>query len=67
MTDKLTEYKRPPILSQQAQSFVDMYNGNVPIPDNIRSELEQYVKDNEPFVQQAHQRLANQFAKIFNK
>jgi len=67
MTDRLTEYKNPPLLSTQAQSFIDTYDGNGPIPDLIRVELEQYVKDNEPFVQQAHQRLKDQFAKIFNK
>ena len=66
MTNKLTEYKDMPVLSTQAQSFIDTYNVAGPVPDLIRVELEQYVKDNEPFVQQTHQRLKDQFAKIFN-
>jgi hypothetical protein len=67
MTDKLTEYIQRPVLSPTAQNFIDQYEGHGDVPADIKIELEKYLKDNEPFVQQAHQRLRDQFAKIFNK
>lgn len=67
MTEKITEYKQLPILSSRSQSFMDEYEGEGEIPDDIRLEVIQYLKDNEPFVVEAKNRLEQYFAKIFNK
>ena len=63
----LKEYKNQPILSTRTRFFIDNYDGNGEIPEDIRIELEQYVRDIEPFVNAARINLVNQFKRVFKK
>lgn len=61
--NKLNEYKTQPMLSERAKDFI--YSNECVVPDDIRTELEQYVKDIQPFVDKARTKLINQFERVF--
>lgn len=63
---RINEYKQKPTLPDHVVTFIENYKGGM-IPDDIRTDLEKYVKDITPFVNQAGVNLNNQFEKVFNK
>jgi hypothetical protein len=64
--NNLREYKQKPILSKEAVEFAENYKGG-PLPREIRTELEKYVKENTSFVEASQEKLVKIFEKIFNK
>ena len=64
---KINEYKTQPVLSDRARNFIYNTDSGANIPDDIRAELEKYVKDIQPFVDNARLDLVKQFKRVFNK
>jgi hypothetical protein len=64
---KINEYKTQPVLSERASNFIYNTDSGDNVPDDIRAELEKYVKDMEPFADNARLELVNQFKRVFNK
>jgi len=52
----INEYNKKPVLSNRLRQFIDNYEDGS-VPDDIRLELEQYLKDNEPFLQRDIEQL----------
>jgi hypothetical protein len=55
-----------PTLSQQARDFINHYNGGI-IPHEIRSELEKYLEDIDPYLVSGFEEMKQRFAKILKE
>jgi hypothetical protein len=66
MNKQINEYNKKPVLSTRTLQFVETFHGGE-IPDDIRSELEQWIKDINPFVEQNTINLKKQFENVFRK
>jgi hypothetical protein len=65
----LSKYNQQQILSDRARNFMYSTDGNQKIPEDIRVELEQYVKDFDPAEAEKELvlKLKKRFDGIFNK
>jgi hypothetical protein len=62
---KLTEYTEVwPKLSDKAEEYMNNMDGSTRIPDDIRIELENFVKITQPMVEQATNRVKNRLCNI---
>ena len=64
MTKQVNEYKTLPVLSDSANTAIKNYVGG-PIESKIRLELEKYVQDVTPFLENGFRDMEERFNRIF--
>ena len=66
MNERINELKQRPVLSVGSANFLKNFSGGI-IPDDIRQELERYVRDIQPFIDRNEKEMIEHFHSVFKK
>jgi hypothetical protein len=67
MTKQLNEYKELPKLSESAISYLENRIIGEPVPDDIRVELETYVLNSQPYIDDLSKQISENLDKAFHQ